>query len=57
MRDRIAVGAALAVALLLGSAWAADAVKSGPQPGSGKLPPFNPLHCNGSGAGEKSCLV
>jgi hypothetical protein len=57
MRDRIAVGAALAMALLISSAWAADAVKSGPQVGSSKLLPFNPLHCNGSGVGEKACLV
>lgn len=57
MKRRIILGASLAVALLAGSVLAADPVKSGPPVGSSKIPPFNPLHCNGSGEGGKACLV
>jgi hypothetical protein len=57
MKSRIAVGASLAAALLVGSVIAAEALKSGPQVGSSSLPAFNPLHCSGSGAGGKQCLV
>ena len=42
--------------LLVSSAVAADAVKSGPQPGD-KIDPFHPLNVTGQFAGEKQCLV
>ena len=38
MNRRIAMGASLALVLLLGSAWAAEALKSGPQPGDDMTP-------------------
>ena len=56
MKHRIAMGATLAIALLASSAFAAETLKSGLQPGE-KTSPFNPLHVNGSDAGEKVCLV
>lgn len=57
MRNRITLGASLAVALLVGSAIADGTLKSGPQPGSSNIPPFNPLHVNGPTPGGKQCLV
>jgi hypothetical protein len=57
MRYRIAVGAPLAAALLVGSVLAGGTLKSGPPVGSSKLLPFDPLHVTGATAGEKSCLV
>jgi hypothetical protein len=51
------LGGALVIVLLSGSTFAADDLKSGPQVGSKRIPPFNPLHCNGNGAGGKACLV
>jgi hypothetical protein len=57
MRHRIAVGATLAAALLVGGALAGEGLKSGPQVGSSKIPAFNPLHVNGPDAGKKLCLV
>jgi hypothetical protein len=57
MKRLITVGACLAVALLASGVMAEEAFKSGPQPGSSKLPPFNPLHVTGKGAGGKQCLV
>jgi hypothetical protein len=56
MNRRIAMGASLALVLLIGSAWAADALKSGPQPGD-DLTPFDPLNVTGEFAGETQCLV
>jgi hypothetical protein len=57
MTHRIAMGASLAVALLVGAALAADALESGPKVGN-KIPgPFNPLNVTGEDAGEKRCLV
>jgi hypothetical protein len=56
MRDRIAMGASLAVALLVGCAMAADALKSGPQVGDSMFP-FDPYNCTGDFAGEEKCLV
>jgi hypothetical protein len=56
MRDRIAMGASLALALLVGSALAADALKSGPQVGD-SLYPFDPYNVTGEFAGEEKCLV
>jgi hypothetical protein len=56
MKSRIAVGASLTVALLVGSVIAADALKSGPAVGK-NLSPFNPLNVTGKFAGAKQCLV
>ena len=57
MRISHMLGSAVVVVLLTGSTFAADDLKSGPQVGSRKIPDFNPLHCNGNGAGGKACLV
>ena len=57
MNYRIAAGASLAIALLVGGLMAADALKSGPQTGK-KIPgPFHPLNINGAEAGTKCCQV
>lgn len=56
MNRRIAMGATLALALLLGGAWAADVFKSGPQPGD-DMTPFDPLNVTGDFAGDRQCLV
>jgi hypothetical protein len=57
MTHRTALGASLAVALLVGVAIAADALESGPKVGD-KIPgAFNPLNVTGEDAGEKRCLV
>jgi hypothetical protein len=56
MKLRIAVGASLAAALLVGGALAADSLKSGPQVGKG-VQAFNPKHCNGPDEGKSVCLV
>jgi hypothetical protein len=56
MRDRIAMGVSLALALLVGSVLAADVLKSGPQPGDG-MTPFNPYNVTGDFAGAERCLV
>jgi hypothetical protein len=57
MRNRITLGASLAVALLVSSAIADGTLKSGPQVGSSDIPAFNPLHVNGPTPGGKQCLV
>jgi len=58
MRNRIALGASLAVALLTCSAMAAeDGLKSGPPVGSKKISPFNPLNVTGRQAGTRACQV
>jgi len=57
MSHRIAIGASLAVTLLAGSVTAADAVKSGPQPGQKVPGAFHPLNVTGDAAGQKLCLV
>jgi hypothetical protein len=49
-------GASLAAVLLLGGALTAADVKSGPPVGKG-VGAFHPLHCTGSQAGQKACLV
>jgi hypothetical protein len=54
---RLAIGASLAITLLACGVVVADAVKSGPQAGEKVGIPFNPLHVNGSTAGQKICLV
>ncbi len=56
MTRRIPLGASLAVVLLVGSALAADALKSGPQPGD-YLVPFEPLNVTGDFAGTRQCLI
>jgi hypothetical protein len=56
MRMRITAGAALAFALVLASADAADALKSGPQVGD-NVPVFEPLCVSGARAGQKFCPV
>jgi hypothetical protein len=57
MKYCIAAGASLAVAVLIGTAPAADDVKSGLQVGESLPGPFNPLNVTGSDAGKKRCLV
>jgi hypothetical protein len=55
---RLMIARALtATALLVGTAFAGDGLKSGPQVGSKKILPFNPEHANGPDAGTKLCLV
>ena len=56
MRTHIAVGATLAIALLVGGAVAEEALKSGLQPGDG-CTPFEPKHVTGPQAGTARCLV
>jgi hypothetical protein len=56
MKTRIVGAMALAV-LVVAGAVADEALKSGPQKGSSKIFPFNPLHCSGPGEGGKACLV
>jgi hypothetical protein len=56
MRYCIAVGASLAMTLLIGCVLADEALKSGPQVGD-SLSPFNPLNVTGDNAGEKVCQV
>jgi hypothetical protein len=46
---------ALALAVLAGGLYAADAFKSGPEVGEKLQTPFEPLNVNGSAAGQKKC--
>ncbi len=57
MRQRIAVGGFLAVAMLASSVMAADALKSGPQPGDTVRTPFNVKNVTGKFAPKTLCLV
>jgi hypothetical protein len=57
MKHRIAVSTSLALVLLAGSLVAAEALKSGPQPGQNVPGPFNPLNVTGKNAGTKTCQV
>jgi hypothetical protein len=58
MRNRMVLGSSLAATLLLCSALAAaDDLKSGPQVGSRKITPFNPLNVTGKQAGTRACQV
>jgi hypothetical protein len=57
MKYRMVLGALAIAGLALGGALADTALKSGPQVGSRKIPPFNPLHCNGPDSDTKICLV
>jgi hypothetical protein len=53
--SRFVAATALAVIVLTGSLYAADAVKSGPQVGEKVPGPFEPLNINGDNAGKKFC--
>ena len=57
MKQRIAVGGFLAVAVLASTVMAAEAVKSGPQPGDTVRTPFNVTNVTGQYAPKKLCLV
>jgi hypothetical protein len=57
MKHLFAAGASMALALLVGSAWAAGDLESGPKVGEKVPGPFNPLNVTGSFAGKKQCLV
>jgi hypothetical protein len=57
MNSRIAVGASLALVLLIGGAMTAETLKSGPQVGERVATPFNPLHANGPNVDQRVCLV
>jgi hypothetical protein len=57
MKQRIAVGGFLAVAALACTVMAADAVKSGPEPGATVRTPFNVKNVTGPYAPETLCLV
>jgi len=57
MKYPMMMGSALALGALMCAVGAAADLKSGPQVGSSKITPFNPLHVNGPDAGNKVCLV
>lgn len=57
MRRSFVSGSAAMMVLLVGSTFAADGFKSGPQKPTVKIKAFNPLHCSGDAVGEKNCLV
>ena len=57
MKQRIAVGGFLAVAVLASTVIAADAVKSGPQKGDTVRAPFNVKNVTGKFADKTLCLV
>ena len=56
MAFRGLVGLSLVVAMGL-TAFAADALKSGPEVGSNKISAFHPLNVTGNAAGKPQCLV
>jgi hypothetical protein len=56
MKQRFAVGAFAVAALVLSTAVAGDALKSG-IPVGGRPSPFHPLNVTGAKAGNKHCLV
>lgn len=57
MNRRRLLGVSLAVAVLVGTCAAEDAVKSGPQPGDAIPGPFNVLNINGTRAGQSNCQI
>jgi hypothetical protein len=57
MRRTFVTGSAAMLVLIVGSTFAADDFKSGPQTPSVKIRAFNPTHCSGPGEGTKACLV
>lgn len=56
MKRRFAVGAFAVVAVVLSTAVAGEALKSG-IPVGGRPSPFHPLNVTGADAGKKQCLV
>ena len=56
MNHGMAMGALTVAVLVLSSASAGDALKSGLQPG-GSCTPFHPLNVTGPFEGMKQCLV
>lgn len=52
----IATVLCLAVVLIV-PVPAGEAIRSGPQVGSSKIPAFNPLNCTGPNQGKRTCLV
>ncbi|MBM4069206.1 MAG: hypothetical protein FJ271_09715 [Planctomycetes bacterium] len=56
MKQRI-LSALCAAMLLVGVLSAGEALRSGPQVGSSKIPAFNPLNCTGAHEGKRTCLV
>jgi hypothetical protein len=57
MRTSVAVGSALAIALLVGGVMAGEGLKSGPQAGDSFATPWEPKHVTGPSAGQARCLV
>ena len=57
MRRTFVTGSAAMLVLIVGSTFAADDFKSGPQKTSMKIKAFNPTPCSGSDAGSKNCLT
>ena len=57
MIHRIAVGGVMAALALASAVVAADAVKSGPQPGDTVRAPFDVANVTGKFAPKKMCLV
>ena len=57
MRRTFVTGSAALLVLFVGSTFAADDFKSGPQKTSMKIKAFQPTHCSGSDAGTKGCLT
>jgi hypothetical protein len=57
MRHRIAVGGVMAALALASAVVAADAVKSGPQPGDTVRSPFDVRNVTGKFAPQTLCLV
>jgi hypothetical protein len=53
--SRLVITSALALAVVAGGLFAADAFKSGPQVGEKVPGPFEPLNINGDNAGKKFC--
>jgi hypothetical protein len=57
MRRTFVTGSAAMLVLFIGSTFAADDFKSGPQKPTTEIKAFNPTHCSGPDEGTKNCLV
>ena len=57
MRRTFVTGSAALLVLIVGSTFAADDFKSGPQKPTIEISAFNPTHCSGAKVGTKQCLV
>ena len=57
MKNRIMLGASLAVALACSAIAAEGDPKSGPPVGSRSISAFHPMHATGPQEGTRSCLV